>query len=128
VLQIVYASIGLALGLGVLAISGAVAVLVGASAPFGDLLVAVPVRALIGLVASSLLIVLSLPRLVAGIGLLRMRPWARVLTIIASVLGCLDFPFGTALGGYGIWVLSHRNATVLFEGEPTLGQPQTASI
>lgn len=128
VLQIVYASIGLALGLGVLVIFSGIVAIVGVSASLDELIVAVPVLAVIGLLASSFLIVLSLPRLVAGIGLLRMRPWARVLTLIVSVFGCLDFPVGTALGGYGLWVLSHRDAAVLFAGETVLAQPQAASV
>lgn len=128
VLQIVYASIGLALGLGVLVLFGGIAAIVGVSASLDELIVAVPVLAIIGLLASSFLIVLSLPRLVAGIGLLRMRPWARVLTIIVSAFGCLDFPVGTALGGYGIWVLSHRDAAVLFTDGSVIGQPQAASV
>ncbi len=119
VLQIIYASIGLAMALGVLMLFGGVAAIVGFSAPLDDLLVAVPVLTVIGAVGSLVLIVFSLPRLVAGIGLLRMRPWARVLTIVVSGLGLLDFPVGTGLGVYGLWVLTHSESSALF-AQPAL--------
>jgi len=42
----------------------------------------------------------------AGWGLLRREPWARMLTIVLSFLALFNIPFGTALGIYGLWVLS----------------------
>lgn len=41
----------------------------------------------------------------AGWGLLRREPWARMLTIVLSFLALFHIPFGTALGIYGLWVL-----------------------
>ncbi len=118
ILQIVYASVGLLLGLVVAMLFGGIATLVGFSAPISDSVVAVPVLATIGGVASSILIMLSLPRLIAGIGLLKYRSWGRILTIIVSILGLIDFPVGTALGAYGLWVLLHRDALALFDEMP----------
>jgi len=48
---------------------------------------------------------LSLPSLLAGWGLLNYKPWARILTIILSVLHLPGFPVGTLTGGYSLWVL-----------------------
>ena len=118
ILQIVYASVGLLLGLVVAMLFGGIATLVGFSAPISDSVVAVPVLATIGGVASSILIMLSLPRLIAGIGLLKYRSWGRILTIIVSILGLIDFPVGTALGAYGLWVLLHRDTLALFDEMP----------
>jgi hypothetical protein len=42
---------------------------------------------------------------IAGWGLLRHEPWARILTIVLSFLALFNIPFGTALGIYGLWVL-----------------------
>ena len=42
---------------------------------------------------------------VAGWGLLRREPWARMLTIVLSFLALFNVPLGTALGIYGLWVL-----------------------
>jgi len=44
-------------------------------------------------------------KLAAGFGLLDYAPWARSLAVALCVLGLLNFPFGTALGIYGLWVL-----------------------
>jgi hypothetical protein len=41
----------------------------------------------------------------AGIGLLKYRDWARVLTLILAGFMVIAFPFGTALGIYAFWVL-----------------------
>ena len=118
ILQIVYASFGLLLGVIVALVFGGIATIVGFSAPIGDSMVAVPVLATIGGVASSIIIMLSLPRLIAGIGLLKYRQWGRILTFVVSILGLIDFPVGTALGAYALWVLLHRDTLPLFEDVP----------
>ena len=41
----------------------------------------------------------------AGHGLLQYKPWARIVAIIAAILGIFHFPLGTALGIYALWVL-----------------------
>jgi hypothetical protein len=122
ILQIVYASMGLLLGVVVALLFGGIAAIVGFSAPVGDSIVAVPILATIGGVASSIIILLSLPRLIAGIGLLKYRAWGRILTVVVSVLGLIDFPVGTGLGIYGLWVLMHRDTLPLFEQVPQPAQ------
>jgi hypothetical protein len=115
ILQIVYASLGLLVGVGIFALFGGLAAVVGFNSSSDESVVAVPILALIGGVVATLIIALSLPRLIAGIGLLKHRGWARILTMIVSVIGLIDFPVGTALGAYGLWVLLHRDAAPLFE-------------
>lgn len=122
VLQIVYASLGLLVAFAVLMIFGGIAAIVGISADPGDSIVAVPVLSVIGTVTATLIAALSLPRLIAGIGLLKYRNWARILTIVVSVIGVADFPVGTALGIYGLWVLLTRESTALFEAPVVTGQ------
>ncbi len=41
----------------------------------------------------------------AGYGLLQREPWARMLTLVLSFLALFNFPLGTALGIYSLWVL-----------------------
>ena len=43
--------------------------------------------------------------LIAGYGLLNRRPWGRIVAIIVAILALINFPFGTALGIYTLWVL-----------------------
>ena len=64
----------------------------------------------------------TLESLIAGIALLKYRNWGRILTVIVSILGIIDFPVGTALGIYGLWVLLHKDTLPLFDA----GVPQPA--
>ena len=75
-----------------------------------------PVVAFFGMCIAIFFLVLGLPAIIGGWGLLNLRPWARILIIIISVLHLLHFPFGTALGVYGLWVLLGEQGRRLFEG------------
>jgi len=70
-----------------------------------------PVIALIG---GLILCVLSVPGIVAGAGLLKLRPWARYLALVLSVLLLFNVPVGTAVGIYSIWALTQDEAEALF--------------
>jgi len=56
-------------------------------------------------VVITLVSILSIPGIIAGIGLFKRKEWARILTLILSVLHLLSFPLGTAVGVYSIWAL-----------------------
>ena len=62
-----------------------------------DALLAVPVVGLVGSILAILIFTLSVPGIIAGVGLLKCRPWARILTIVLSVLNLVVVPFGTLL-------------------------------
>ena len=62
----------------------------------------------LGIIANVLMVftlILSIPGILAGIGLFKRKEWARVLTLIISVLNLLSFPLGTGIGIYSIWAL-----------------------
>ena len=59
---------------------------------------------------------LGIPGLLAGYGLLTLKPWARILAIILSAIRLINFPFGTALGIYGLWVLFNKETEAMFNG------------
>ena len=106
-LHIVFGGLGTVAALIVLFVFGGIAGIVGASNP-GDPQawhVAMPIIGIVGLVISAFVLLLSLPGIIAGFGLLKLRPWARLLTIVLSALNLLSIPIGTALGIYGLWVL-----------------------
>jgi len=73
---------------------------------------AVLVLAAVALV-SALFFVIGIPSLIAGIGLLKHKHWARVLAIVLAVLALASFPIGTAAGIYTLWVLSHKETEQL---------------
>ena len=79
---------------------------------------AVPVVGLVGSILVMLIFTLSVPGIIADVGLLKHRPWARILTIVLSVLNLIIIPFGTLLGIYGLWVLLSRNTALLFGVTP----------
>jgi hypothetical protein len=60
-------------------------------------------------------LILALPGLLAGIGMLKRKNWGRVLGIVVSFLNLLNFPLGTLLGGYSLWVLFQEAASSYFE-------------
>ncbi len=53
---------------------------------------------------SAFLALLGIPGLIAGVGLLLRQTWARILAIVVAVLGLLNFPVGTLIGIYTLWV------------------------
>jgi hypothetical protein len=113
VLQIVYASIGLLLAAFLVLVFGGIVTIVGFNAAIDESLVAIPILTFIGGLGAALLGIFSLPRLIAGIGLLYNRNWARVLTMIVSIIGLIDVPVGTALGIYGLWVTTRSESVEL---------------
>ncbi len=76
---------------------------------------AIAITSLVGSIIALIILVLSLPGLIAGIGLLRLQPWSRILTLILAVFDLMAIPVGTAFGLYTIWVLLQDESVALFE-------------
>jgi hypothetical protein len=113
IIHIVFGAFGLALAFLVLLLFGGIAGFVGFSGEEGAF-VAAPVVGIIGTLLFLVMAVLSLPGIVAGIGLLGFRPWARILAIIVSAVHLLNVPLGTLVGVYGLWALLSRETEALF--------------
>ena len=75
---------------------------------------AIKITSLVGTALGGFLFVLSLPELIGGFGLLKRKPWARILILIVSCLDLLFIPIGTAIGIYGLWVLLQDETVKLF--------------
>lgn len=69
----------------------------------------------IGTFIPAILGLISVAGIAAGVGLLSFKSWARILTIIISVLSCFNIPVGTLVGVYSIWVLMQTETVKLFE-------------
>ena len=69
---------------------------------------------IVGTSLGSFLFIISIPGIIAGMGLLKFKNWARILTLIISAIDLLNIPFGTALGIYSIWVLVQDESIKLF--------------
>ncbi|MCE5311153.1 MAG: hypothetical protein LLG20_26235 [Acidobacteriales bacterium] len=116
ILNIVLSALGILAAVLVLAIFGGVAGIVGMACQDEGKLIAMPILGIIGCLIFVLVMLVSIPGLIAGVGLLKLRPWARILGVVISALNILNFPFGTALGVYGLWVLLSNETIALFEG------------
>ena len=111
--------LGLMGSLIVVLIFGGAAGIISMTAPNDpDALLAVPIVGLVGSILVVLIFTLSVPGIISGVGLLKRRPWARILAIVLSVMNLIIVPFGTVLGIYGLWVLLSQNTAPLFDAPP----------
>jgi hypothetical protein len=63
------------------------------------------------------MVILSLPGIVGGIGLLKFRPWARYLVMILGVIDLILVPIGTILGAYTLIILVDDRSIKIFYPE-----------
>ncbi len=85
----------------------------GIGAATGDL-EATRILGIIGTTVGALLVVLGIPGMVAGYGLLRRKACGRILAMVVGFLGLVNFPLGTAIGIYTFWVLLQDSAADYF--------------
>ena len=57
----------------------------------------------------------SIPEIIGGFGLLKRKPWARILILIVACLDLLWIPIGTIIGIYELWVLLQDETVQLFK-------------
>lgn len=108
ILFIVYHSIGLMIALGLTGILSAAGLFSGDPQAAGIL-------ALVSTVVFTLLLAVSAPGIVAGVGLLKRWWWARILALVVAFLNLICFPLGTALGVYTFWVLMQDGTVAEFD-------------
>jgi hypothetical protein len=98
ILHIVYSGFGLLMGIGLFILLSAIGAITGND-------VATGILGFLGFILGALLSVFAIPGIIAGIGLLNLRPWARILAIIMACIDAFNIPIGTALTVYTFWVL-----------------------
>ena len=76
---------------------------------------AMTILSLVGTLGAAFFGIVALPGLAAGYGLLTRKNWGRILAIIVGVLGLMNFPIGTLVGAYTLWVLLQESATDYFK-------------
>jgi hypothetical protein len=62
----------------------------------------------------TLLLILMVPTIALGVGLLNYRVWARSIGTVIAIIELLNFPLGTVLGVYALWVLMSPETDPLF--------------
>jgi len=116
VLYIVFGVIGTFVGLALMAALSFIGAVGAASDP--DAWMALPILGFTGAALGAFMLILSLPGIIAGVGLLKYQPWARILTIVLSALNLMHIPLGTILGIYGLWVMLSDEGSRLFVRPP----------
>lgn len=112
-IHIISSAIFLVLGLFLFLLLGGIGLFAGRAgdpdAPF--------VLVMIGLFVGGLMVVMALPGILAGWGLLKRKNWGRVLALIVGIINIFNVPIGTAIGVYTLYVLLQPEATAYFSGE-----------
>lgn len=114
-LNIVYRGIGLLIGLLILAFFSVLGNFIPQIARTADAHFPFPLFfSGLGLLIFLFILLISLPGLAAGIGLLKFYGWARIIMLIVAFLDLPWFPLGTLLGGYTLWVLLSQEGQSYF--------------
>ena len=118
ILFIVYGIFNSLIGLMILALymgMGAVMGIAGGSSGDEEMIVIGGIMGVVGLLTGCLVLVFSLPGIVAGLGLRRRAGWARIVAIVVGAMSIMSIPFGTALGIYALVVLLDKEVGEAFQ-------------
>jgi len=64
------------------------------------------------------IVIVSIPGIIAGWGLFKRKEWARILTLILSVIDLFNIPVGSAVRVYSIWALVQPEVVAEFNHTP----------
>jgi len=70
-----------------------------------------------GIVVGGITLGISALLIFVGVGLRRLKPWARVVAGIFCGLGLLGFPIGTIINGYFLYLLFSQKGVRVFSAE-----------
>jgi len=108
-----------ALNIGFGALGVMIGIIIFAAVFGGGLLSGEPETLVITLVVGSVVgfffIAESVLEIIGGLGLLKYKPWARILILVIACLDLLFIPIGTIIGIYEIWVLLNDKTIQLFK-------------
>jgi len=124
VLHILCGVLGLIAAVVIFAVSGVAGGIVISQGERG----AATVIGIVALVIGGFLAVLALPGIIGGWGLLAQKQWARVLVIVLGILHLANFPFGTLLGIYTLWVLLRNDQHLLSPPATDSASPQRNAV
>jgi hypothetical protein len=110
IFNIIFGSLGLAVAIGIVVWAGGFGAV---QTSFGD-----DTAGLAALILVVFQMIVSVPCIIAGFGILRYHDWARIMLTIVSALNMLNIPIGSTLGSYGLWVLISEETEPLFAHPP----------
>ena len=112
VFHIVYHALGFVFGIGIITLFSALGAIT--HDPQANVILAT-----VGGIVGTLMIVVAIPGIIGGIGILRKQPWARILVLIVGAIDLIDIPLGTTLGIYTFWVLMRDEVVDYLQSEGT---------
>ena len=83
--------------------------------------VVLPIIVVVVAVILFMTLLMAVPKIVAGYGLRKEKSWAKVWAMIASIMACMNVPFGTAVGVYGLIFILGDNGKAYFDN-PQYGE------
>ena len=103
-LQVILGILDLLIGLALFGALSGIGFLSGDIGAFGFMSV-------MGGVAGTVMLIMALPNLICGIGLLRnWGGWVIVLAVILGLFNLMKFPWGTAIALYTFWIAYRLSA------------------
>ncbi len=75
---------------------------------------AIMITSIVAVSVSGIIAVFSIPELIAGWAILKMKSWGRILGVVIAILDLINIPIGTAFGIYALWVLMNEETEQLF--------------
>lgn len=101
----------------VFALAGAGIGVAGMSAGEEELMAVAAVYSVVGVGVAALVAMVSIPGFAAAWGVYRRRPWGRMLGMVMAALVCTNFPLGTLLGVYALYVLFDAESAAAFTAD-----------
>lgn len=63
---------------------------------------------------AAVYLVIGILSIIVGFGIRRLRPWARIASVVLSAIGLLEIPIGTVINGYILYLLASRKGQLIF--------------
>ena len=125
-LNIVFGALGLIGGIVICFLLIGTGVIATVAAEGSDGIMAMNVLSIIAVFLMGLSFLFCIPGIIAGFGLLKLRKWARILTIVLAFLGLFNIPVGTLISVYALWVLFNGETDYLFSDRRDFRYDDTA--
>jgi hypothetical protein len=80
-----------------------------------DAPVGVAILGMTGVILTTALLAFGVPQVICGWGMLKFKPWARILGIVLAAISILNVPVGTVFGVYAMVILFRQDIEALFK-------------
>jgi hypothetical protein len=110
----IVAGLYIALSVLLLVVAALLVAVVSGVAPLLDVEIVAGAAVIVAWLVALFWAVIAIAGIVIGVSLHKRRSWARTATIVLSIVNLLNFPIGTAVGVYALWVMLNPETETLF--------------